>query len=746
MPHYEMLRRLGSLVLLLASANGSALPAVSALDERSRPLKEETGAEGVAAGAAVMVDGRRASSLSQRGGGGSATQDADRLREDVRALFATARERVFPALVNIHVVTVNYWGGKEKKDESVGSGTIISPEGHVVTNQHVTANGKRFRCTLTDKRELSATLVGEDPLTDLAVLKLNLDELGAERTVPVAVFGDSDALELGDYVMAMGSPFALSRSITLGIVSNTERVFGREFGGDEVEELELNEGQRTGLFTNWIQHDAAINPGNSGGPLVNLKGEVVGVNELGGSQMAFAIPSNLARAVVAALVQHGEVPRSDIGVSFKAIQRTGHDEGVLINSITKDSPAARAGLRAGDVILAMDDVPVTVRFIEQVPALLKRIADLPIGATIKVTYRRNGSVADTRVTTARLGKDRGDEAAFRGWGLAGMDITPKMAEDRRLEHAAGVLITSVRSGGPAATAAPPLAPDDVLRAVDGRPVSDLAALIAVYREMVDRKPLPEFLLLEFDRGGENQLTLLRPRPDKEVDPPRELRKAWIGVATQPILRELAAKLGYADRTGFRITRVYPGTRAAESGLRVGDVVVALNGEPLALRGMQDAGLLARQVRRLEIDEPATLTVLRADGPVDVTVTLEPTRLTAEEVRRERNRDFELTVRELTFFDRDENRWGDDVTGVLVEQVEGAGWAGLGGIESGDLIQQIDGRAVPDIDEYRKVMEDVTQRKPQRVVFVVLRGVRTHFHFVEPEWVPETRQAAASEAP
>jgi serine protease Do len=143
-----------------------------------------------------------------------------------------------------------------------------------------------------------------------------------------------------------------------------------------------------------------------------------------------------------------------------------------------------------------------------------------------------------------------------------------------------------------------------------------------------------------------------------------------------------------------------------------------------------------------MDGEAKLTVLRDGAPQEVTVPLEATRLTAEEARRERNRDFELTVREVTFFDRDENRWSDDVAGVLVEQVEAAGWAGLGGLRAGDLIQRVDGQATSDIDAYRKVMAGIAERQPERVVFVVLRDVRTHFQYVEPDWVPTARKAEA----
>ena len=223
-------------------------------------------------------------------------EKAEALRRDMRRMMALARDQVFPALVNIEVITVQYWGGKERKGRAVGSGTIISPEGHVLTNFHVAENGRKFKCTLSDKQELTATLVGDDPLTDLAVLKLDLSELkDPGMPLPHATLGDSGELEIGDTVMAMGSPWALSRSVTRGSISNIERILS---GSDDAAgEMHFDRDQRTGIFNRWIQHDAAINPGNSGGPLVNLKGQVIGVNTRGGGfggDMGFAIPSNIA--------------------------------------------------------------------------------------------------------------------------------------------------------------------------------------------------------------------------------------------------------------------------------------------------------------------------------------------------------------------------------------------------------------------------------------------------------------------
>jgi S1-C subfamily serine protease len=201
------------------------------------------------------------------------------------------------------------------------------------------------------------------------------------------------------------------------------------------------------------------------------------------------------------------------------------------------------------------------------------------------------------------------------------------------------------------------------------------------------------------------------------------------------LQKLAAKLKQSDARGYRVTRVYPGTKAVESGLQVGDIITALNGERIVPKGMQDAGQLGLRVRKLTIGDSAKLTVLRNGQSSEMTVTLDRTRVTPEEANHEQNHDFEMTVREITFFDRDENRWGEDVNGVIVQQVEPAGWAGLGGIGPGDLIQRIADYEIRDLKTFRKAMEAVTQAQPERVVFVVLRGVKTRFEYVEPEWKP-----------
>lgn len=666
-----------------------------------------------------------------------ARQSAPDVNLQLREMIAGARDAVFPALVHIEVQAVEHWAGQESKMTSTGSGTIIDPSGLVLTNAHVTDNGRRFFCTLADKQRVPATLVGEDPWTDLALIQIDTSRVhGYEKGLPHAAFGDSAQLHTGDLVLAMGSPFALDRTVTLGIVANPDRVF-TEGPSNDVEALQLGWGsQRTGIFTSWIQHDALINPGNSGGPLVNMEGQVIGVNTRGGSGNGFATPSNIARHVVEQLRQHGQVPRSWIGVGFKHLERTGLDRGVFIDSVDADGPAYAAGLRAGDVLIALDGLPVTVRFPEEVPDLLALIAAHPVGKPMTIRYERKGEPGSITLTTQPLQLDEGDSVSLRKWGLTIAQITEYQAKWRNLDSTEGAMVESTRSGTPAELAEPALQWGDIVHAIDGQPIVTIRDMVGVYTSLDEDEDRPEYVLISFSRGDSQLVTALRTSMPDSADPPRDLPRAWLGVDTQPVVPELARHLTNPDNLGFRITRIYPGTTAAESDLKVGDIVTAINGDAVMPLAIEQAGMFGREIRQLDVGSEATLSIVRGDDAIEVAVKLERSRTRPEEAKRERNRDFGLTVRAITFFDRIDRRWADDVRGVIVDDVERGGWASAGGLMSGDLIQQIDDHEVAKLSDFADAMESIAEEKPERVVFQVLRGPRTSFRFVEPDWEPE----------
>lgn len=678
------------------------------------------------------------SAASMRGGVVSAQpiEPSDRVRAGLRDMIAGARDAVFPALVHIEVQAVEHWAGQESKITSTGSGTIIDPSGLVLTNAHVTDKGRRFICTLADKQRVGATLLGEDPWTDLALLQLDLSAIhGYESGLPHAFFGDSAHLHTGDLVLAMGSPFALDRTVTLGIVANPDRVFT---GGpsNDVEDLQLGWGsQRTGIFTSWIQHDALINPGNSGGPLVSMDGKIIGINTRGGSGNGFATPSNIARDVVEQLREHGQVKRSWIGVGFKHLERTGLDRGVFIDSVDADGPAFEAGLRAGDVLIAIDGQPLTVRFPEEVPDLLALIAAHPVGGRFTVAYERKGVPTSTVVITRPLELDEGEKVSLRKWGLTVNAITPYEAAWRMLPAADGAMIQSTRSGMPAAMAEPPLQSGDIIHAVAGRPVQSLRDLVGIYSNLDADDNRPTHVLVEFSRGDSRLVTALRTSMPVSADPPRDLPRAWLGVDTQPVVPDLARHLSSPDHLGFRVTRIYPGTTAAQADLRVGDIITMVNGVEVRPSAIEQAGMFGREIRRLDVGSDATLGLLRDGRPLDVSVTLERSRTRPEEAKREKNRDFGLTVRAVTFFDRIDKRWGDEVKGVIVDDAERGGWASSAGIYADDLVQQIDEHEIHNLGDFTAAMARLAEARPERVVIRVLRGPRTSFRFVEPEWAP-----------
>ncbi|MBS2026097.1 MAG: trypsin-like peptidase domain-containing protein, partial [Deltaproteobacteria bacterium] len=279
-----------------------------------------------------------------------------------------AISKVYPALVQIRVLTVDHGSGRARKFEASGSGVIISPEGYVVTNHHVAGRAVSMRVTLSTKEELEATLVGTDPLSDIAVLKLDLSSRRAGAPpLPSAAWGNSSALKIGDTVLAMGCPLALSQSVTEGIVANKDMMLPRMFSGRF-----MLDGEDVGSLVKWIGHDAAIQPGNSGGPLVDTAGDVVGINEIGLGSMSGAIPSDLAKAVAAELIAKGKVKRAWIGADFQPLLKEAAQspdaKGILVAGVIAGSPAEEAGLRAGDIVLALDGAPVAARFREELPA------------------------------------------------------------------------------------------------------------------------------------------------------------------------------------------------------------------------------------------------------------------------------------------------------------------------------------------------------------------------------------------
>lgn len=649
--------------------------------------------------------------------------------------MSAARDRVLPVVVSILTVREDYQQGEPVLTVSSGSGTIVTPEGHVATNAHVTQKGRSFRVVFADGRELPAQLVGEDSLSDLAVLKV---QPPAPETFAHAEFAERLDLRPGDTVLAMGAPWGLSNSLSAGVVNNPRRLLVSLFDDEADYEDRLGADQPTGRYYAWIQHDAAIAPGNSGGPLVDLRGRIVGVNTRGmifGGDLAFAIPGPDAAEVVRELIAHGRIERAHLGFRLRSLKGTGYDRGVLVNAVERGSEAEKAGLRPGDRILSLDGIDVDAPQPVDVPALQRRIAELPIGSKVVLEIDRRGRPERITLTARAQPQDRGEERAFAPFGASLVELTPAMSRRRQLEADSGLLVTGIRPGGPAAIARPALQAGDVIRAVNGKTVSVHADLERYVQAGSGEGPL----VIEFQRNAERRLAVLTPvHGDRVRTPLPSLPKAWAGVEVQPITSSLARDLGLPG-PGYRITRLYPGSPLGNAGARVGDLLTGLEGEALRPSNETSADSFHQRVRDLPVEHRARFQLLRDGREQTLEATLAASPADASALRTLSLSLLRAQLRELGFYDRVARRLPADQRGVLVDGVESGGPAGLAHLQGGDLIIRLGDHEVADLDGLGKALEAALAEGNGRVIpLQVIRGAETRILYLERYWLTETR--------
>lgn len=356
---------------------------------------------------------------------------------------------------------------QEFKQRGQGSGFIISEKGHILTNNHVVEEADVIKVVLSDNREFVARIVGTDPQTDVALLKID-----DPANLPVLPLGDSNNLEVGEWVIAIGNPFGLSQTVTVGVVSAT----GRSSVG-------INE------YENFIQTDAAINPGNSGGPLINARGEAVGINtalfsRTGGYMgIGFAIPINMAKSIENQLQTHGKVTRGWLGVIIQNVDKNLAEsfglkkaEGILVSEVQKDSPASGAGLQRDDIILRLNDSPL-----EDVTDLRNRVALLPPGSKATLDIIREGREKKIQVTIGEqpsgfssTGKVSKEKETLDKYGLTLQELTQELAEKFDYKEKSGLIISDVQPGSPADFAG--LKPGYLVEEIDKTKVQSLGDL------------------------------------------------------------------------------------------------------------------------------------------------------------------------------------------------------------------------------------------------------------------------------
>lgn len=665
----------------------------------------------------------------------AAQETAPRVRASDADRIGAARDRVLPVVVSILTVREDHQQGEPVLSVSSGSGTVVTPQGHIATNAHVTQNGKSFRVVFADGRELPARLVGTDTLSDLAVLQALPTR---PETFAHAEFADVLDLQPGDTVLAMGAPWGLSNSMSAGVVNNPRRLLVSLFDDEADYEDRLGVDEPTGRYYAWIQHDAAIAPGNSGGPLVDLSGRIVGVNTRGmifGGDLAFAIPGPDARDVVHALVADGRIRRAQFGFRLRSLKGTGLDRGVLVNAVERGSVAEKAGLRAGDRILTLQGEAVDARQPVDVPALQRRIAELPAGEALRLGVDRDGRRSELRLMADAQAEDPGEERAFAPFGVSLKPLTPAMGRRRNLDDAEGLLVTGVRPGGPAAIARPGLAPGDVIRRVGGQPVRTLDDL-----EAVAGAPSPTGgpLVVDFQRAAEHRLAVLVPiHGDRLRTPLPELAKAWSGVEVQPVTASLARDLGLGA-AGYRIIRVYPGSPLAAAGARIGDLLTGINGTPLRAANETAADGYHQRVRDLPIGSEAMFQALRDGKPRTFEVTLGESPVNTSGLRTLALAKLRAQLRELGFYDRAARRLPASRQGVVVDGVEPGGPAGLAHLQGGDIIISLAGEDVRDPPGLAAALDAALAKGNGSVIpLQVIRGGETRILYLERYWLTET---------
>jgi len=641
-----------------------------------------------------------------------------------------AVEAVYPALVRLKVVSTTPSGGRMIRSQGSGSGAIISADGYVVTNHHVAGNAERIVCRLSNGEEMDAVRVGTDPMTDICVVQLRPDARQGPRTFPTARWGDSDQLRVGDSVLAMGSPAGVTQSVTVGVVSNTAMMTPYGTG------MKMR-GETIGTLVRWIGHDAVIYPGNSGGPLVNLAGEIVGINEVGMGSLGGAIPSNLARDVVRQLIEYGKVSRAFTGLECQPrLKNSPQTTGVLVGGVVPDSPAARAGIHPGDLITAIDGVVVSAASREDLPIVHQLLLSQPAGKSLSVTFDRDGQTHTVDVVTTARQRVLGDDEEVKAWGMTALDITGPLAIEMQRPSTDGVIVQTVLPSGPAASAKPTLqglgGGVDIITEVAGRKVTDLASLRRITDELT--KPNEETpVLVAFDRGRQQFLTVVKLG---KKTPPRDVmtaRKAWLGVETQVLTRDLAEALNLPrGSTGVRVTYVRADSAAAEADLHIGDVILRLDKNPVRDTRPEDNSF-AYMIQAYAIDATATLTIVRDGETITRDVKLEASPAPLSELRVYEDRQFEFSARDLAPVDREDRKLARDVCGVLVTAVENGGWADLGGLSVGDIVLAIDGGDIANLDALEKTLARAQTDKATHLVLFIRRGVHTMFLQLEPMW-------------
>ena len=417
-----------------------------------------------------------------------------KLFDDLQRTIISVSDAIKPAVVHIEVVKKT----GQIKYKSMASGLVVDRKGFILTNDHVVNDAKSVTVTLPSKIEYPAEIIGTDKQTDLALLKIVTEE-----ELFVAKLGNSDDVQVGEWVIAVGNPFGFDRTVSLGIVSGKGRVLAN---------LPLE----TQLINDFIQTDAAIDPGSSGGPLVNLRGEVIGINSIGfGRGQGFTIPINTANEVKDKLLISGTIQRGWLGVAIQPLSRDyarylddPEREGILIADIIPDSPAEKAGLLPGDIVVEYDGEKISAEKEDDLNKFRVLVSQTEVGAPARLKIARDGKDTSITIEISKQPKVKADEFEAE-WGITVKEITDAMYRQNMLEDREGVMVSFVEVGGVASTAL--LREGDVIKKVERFEIKSLDDFKASVEQVKDR----EQIMLTVMRGKNLRFVLLLPKQEEK---------------------------------------------------------------------------------------------------------------------------------------------------------------------------------------------------------------------------------------
>ena len=428
--------------------------------------------------------------------GGQTTREGGDLSADFRQIVQQGKGQVFPAVVFIKCIRESHESGERKSEEVAGSGVLITPQGELLTNWHVVDKATEIRCLLLDGRAMRARVVGIDKDTDLALL--SLEDIGPDQPVSFAGLGDSSSLNEGDFVMAMGAPWGLNRSVSIGIISCTRRFLAK-----------------ASQYSLWLQTDASICPGNSGGPLVNTAGQVVGITTLGtffGGDMGFAVPASTIAEILPQLREHGQVQWTWTGLQLQALRDFEKNmffdaaEGIIVAETDPDSPARAAGVTANDRIIRINGRPLTARQEEDLPDIRRWIGLLPGDQAMTIDLVRDGREMSLNLTPRPKGRVEGEELDCPRWDLTVKAINQFDNPDLYFYRQKGVFIFGTRYPGNAADSG--LRRGDIVLQINHEQVTSLDDARRVYDAAVKNIDTEHRIMFNVLRNGEERQVVL----------------------------------------------------------------------------------------------------------------------------------------------------------------------------------------------------------------------------------------------